>query len=922
MTQQTFLSGLAAQLIASGTESFSRTTVILPNKRARVFLIDALRSQLAENVFAPRIISIEEFTKQISGLRVIEPVPLLFSFYDVYLECTPEEKRQDFEAFGGWAKTLLQDFNEMDRYLLAPETVFNYLQAISDIEHWAVDATKQTPLISRYLEFWNQLPAYYDGLYNRLKQQGVGYQGMIYREAVANLDHFSQASDGQRFVFAGFNALNQAEETIIQHLLATGDAEVYWDIDKVFLDDDQHDAGLFIRRFRDHWPYYRSRELKWIQSGFSDLKNIQIIGTPKAVGQAKIASKLVEHHARNDASLRRTAVVLGQEGLLLPLLHSLPAEIDALNITMGYSAKNNPVQLLISKLFRLHTAALARSPQQYVIYYKDLLDVLSHPLVAPFAEAHSLISVIKSNNYTFIPHEHMMNQAAEANAFFHLLLDKWPADQPIEVLQRLSDVLLTIKTQTGTQDNEAQLTRTFLFAIHKVINQLISYYETHTAANSLTTLFSIYKQLLDMAEVSFEGEPLEGLQIMGVLESRVLDFETVIVTSLNEGTFPAGKSQQSFIPYDVKRELGLPTYKEKDAIYTYHFYHLLQRARNVYLIYNTQSDGFDAGERSRFITQLEVAPHSSHNITFLEMAPDLPLKPSVPIRIEKTPSVMTKLKAFGERGISPSAIGTYLRNPVEFYLKYVLYVREDETVEESIAANTLGTIIHATLENLYTPYLKHEITVKDLNQCLMAADEEVKKQFKAVYREGEISKGRNLIAFEIAKRHVHNFLRLEISRIEQGETIYIEALETSLERSFEHPLLQFPVNLKGNVDRIERIFQSDGTTRMRIVDYKTGRVEARNLVLKTWEGFCTDVSQEKLIQVLMYAFLMEGDLRGQEFEAGIISFKNLRSGFLPFCLNTGNVQRHIDAAVFAKFQDALAGLLTQIFDPETPFVES
>ncbi len=420
-----------------------------------------------------------------------------------------------------------------------------------------------------------------------------------------------------------------------------------------------------------------------------------------------------------------------------------------------------------------------------------------------------------------------------------------------------------------------------------------------------------------MAEVSFEGEPLNGLQIMGVLESRVLDFETVIVTSMNEGKFPAGKSQNSFIPYDVKRELGLPTFKEKDAIYTYHFYHLLQRAKNIYLIYNTESEGLDAGEKSRFITQLEVEKQAKHNLSHEIYNALLPETAYQPIKIPKSEAVMERLKEIAEKGFSPSALTSYIRNPIDFYFQKILRISEVEEVEENIALNTLGTIIHGTLEALYTPYIGKFLSETAILGCFKLLDDEVLKQFKLVYKEGEIKKGRNLLAFEVAKRNVSNFLKVELERIKNGDAIKILELEKTFERKLEDPSLPFPVLIKGNVDRIE---ECNGI--IRIIDYKTGKVEKPNVTLKSWNGLSEDIKNDKIIQILAYAFMYENEASNKSMEAGIISFKNLKSGFLPFSFKEGKeVNTTIDSVVLNEYLEQMVLLLKDILDEKKPFEE-
>ncbi|UWY28993.1 PD-(D/E)XK nuclease family protein [Flavobacterium sp. TR2] len=918
MVNDSFLQKIASVVIQDYVEKLSETTIILPNKRAKVFLIEALKNATSKTIIAPQITSIEDFVQDVASIRSIDSIELLFEFYEVYLSITEKKHQQSFELFANWAKTLLQDFNEIDRYLLDPSHILSYLKDIEDIKRWGLEVDQKTKLLENYIDFWKLLPLYYESLYNHLLFKSIGYQGLIYREAVNNLNHFSNTIGNRTFIFAGFNALNAAEEKIVQHLLALDQAKIYWDADQAFLNDPYHDAGLFLRRFKESWKHYKSNAFEWIVDDFSQSKNIQVIGTPKTIGQAKLAGSIIENliDQNPDASLDKVAVVLGEENLLVPILYSLPSSVGALNITMGYSGKNNPSQIFVAKLFKMHTNALSRKGGSYVFYYKDVLDILTHPLVEPYANAQRLVRIIKENNYTFITHQKVLELHPEPSIFFNLLFEKWE-NGSVAVLKNISALLIAIKEHFSNDNEEEKIAKAFVYGVFKVINKLINYYSKHHHIDNIDTLHSIYKQIIDLAEVSFEGEPLRGLQIMGVLESRVLDFETVIITSMNEGKFPAGKSQNSFIPYDVKRELGLPTFKEKDAIYTYHFYHLLQRAKNIYLIYNTENDGLDAGERSRFITQLEVEKKAKHNITFDIYNPELPNMAYEPISVPKSELVMERLKEIAINGFSPSALTSYIRNPIEFYFQKILRIREVEEVEENIALNTLGTIIHETLKALYEPFIGKFISETDLLNCFKLLDDEVLKQFKLVYKEGEIKKGRNLLAFEVAKRNVSNFLRMELESVKNNEAIQIIALEQTFEREFVHPKLPFPVLIKGNVDRIER---RDG--KIRIIDYKTGKVEKSNVILKTWNGLTQELKNDKIIQVLAYAFMFEKEAGELPIEVGIISFKNLKSGFLPFGFKEEkDLDVIVSPQILNSYLEEIANLLGEIFDVNIPFEE-
>lgn len=915
MNTTTYLSKLASHIIEN-YDSIDEVIIVLPNKRAKVFLLEEFRQKIQKNSFAPQIISIEDFIQDIAGIRSVDSIELLFEFYNNYLSVTDKSLQQPFDQFSNWGKTLLQDFNEIDRYLLDTLHVFSYLKDIEAIKRWDLEPKDTTKLIDNYLLFWENIPLYYDSLYKHLLNKGIGYQGLIYREAVENIHHYSNTLQNETFIFAGFNALNQAEERIFQHLLFLDKAHVFWDVEETFLNDPYHEAGLFARKIKKSWPYYKSNTYEWLFNEFTQPKDIHILGTPKTIGQAKLVGTIVNSLSEND-SLNKVAIVLGEENLLIPVLHSLPDTISSLNITMGYSGKNNPVQVIVSKLFKMHQNAFKRSQSSYVFYYKDVLEILQNPLVEPFINADQLIQLINQNNFTFISHHKLMEMNVFKNSFFILLFQKWNKS-PVENLDILLNILQEIKSFLSVDTKENQLTNSFIYALYKVVNKLRSYCEQFNHVHSIEVLFMLYKQVVDLAEVSFEGEPLEGLQIMGVLESRVLDFDTVIITSMNEGVFPAGKSQNSFIPFDVKNELGLPTYKEKDAIYTYHFYHLLKRAKTVYLLYNTESEGIDAGEKSRFITQLEVEKQPNHTISHQLFNAVLPEKVTVPIVVSKSDFLMERLHEMAINGFSPSTLTTYVRNPIQFYFQRVLRISESEEVEENIAANTLGTIIHASLEELYRPYLNCLLSVASIESMLKIANDEVSKQFKKVYKEGEITKGKNLLAFEVAKRNVINFLLLEKKLLQNDDSVTVLYLEKNFERILEDKRLPFPVKIKGNVDRIEL-----RNNILRIIDYKTGKVEQSSLTIKDWEGITADSKYDKIIQLLCYVFMVQSEFPNSVIETGIISFKNLKAGFMPFLIKEGRdvIADQINDSIIEDFKTQLIELINEILNKEIPFTE-
>ena len=431
--------------------------------------------------------------------------------------------------------------------------------------------------------------------------------------------------------------------------------------------------------------------------------------------------------------------------------------------------------------------------------------------------------------------------------------------------------------------------------------------ESEHHIKDITTLIYFYRDILLSETIDLRGDQDEGLQIMGVLESRVLDFENVIITSVNEGVFPSGKSQNSNIPYDLKKLYQLPTYAEKDAIYAYHFYHLLHRAKNIDLLYVTHSDGLGSSERSRFIRQMEE--ENIHSINKYIVTPPILKSTLKDIEVQKTEAVIEKLTLFFKKGASPSSLSTFLRDPILFYERYVLGINDSDAVEETVAANTMGTIVHNALEELYRPLVGLQLTVNHLESISKCIDKEVHKQFKDTYGLDYINEGKNKIIYAIVKRYLHNYIARELDLLKKGDNVQIISVELDL-RDIQ---LSNNITLKGKVDLIEI---RNGC--LNIVDYKTGKVEGKHLKLTKFEDLLQpEGSFEKAFQVLMYAYMLS-KVQPLQFpiQAGIISFKNLRAGFIPFQFDK-NAQ--ITEQTLAEFESVLIKLIDQILDKSVPF---
>ena len=893
----------------------SELVFVLPSKRAGTFLKHYIARTIDKPVFSPKIYSIEEFVEELSDLKSVSNIELLFSFYKSYKNAHGDNKLYSFDEFSQWAQILIQDFNEIDRHLILQNNIFDYLTAVKEISHWSMSDNKTT-FIENYLTFWRSIKSYYHEFKKTLISKGHAYQGLLYREAVENIHNYIENSTNKKHVFVGFNALNTAEETIIQEILENGLGYIYWDIDKVFFNSTNHDAGLFLRKYNKSWNYLNNNSLNWLSEYYCTSKNIEVIGVPKRIGQAKHIGNLLSL-LNEKKGLSNTAVVLSDETLLLPLLNSIPESIKRFNITMGLKLNTLPLASLFEKLFYV------QKKRGNTIYFKDVVSILSHEFVALLFEnnkATTIINTIQNNNIVYLTEERLQQIEPEYKSIISILFGDWQNDIKIG-LKNFKQLILQIKSVLDANKNNNLLSLEYLYQFYQLFSEIEALNDIYNYINDINSLHHVYKELLGSKTLDFKGKPLEGLQIMGMLESRVLDFETVIISSVNEGILPSGKTQNSFIPFDVKLENNLPTYKEKDAIYTYHFYKLINRAKNVYILYNTEIDAFSGGEESRFIKQLEF--EGIHKINRVYVSPEAPIIKNELNTINKKLDVQERLKQIAQQGFSPSSLTLYIRNPIDFYYQKILKIREYDIVEETVAANTLGTVIHNTLEDLYKPFVGKIITAGDVEKMKALIGETVVMHFNNVYLEGNISKGKNLITYEIAKRYILNYLDLEIHDLKSGNIIEILAVERENKIEINIPEVPFPISLKGTVDRVDK---RNGV--IRIIDYKTGKVDKGKVEIVNWEDITTNYDKySKSFQVLCYALIMKSlNNYNQSVEAGIISFKNLNQGFLKFAKKDkpgayGEKKELIDESILNEFSKELHNLIIEICNPNIPFLE-
>ncbi|UTD15868.1 PD-(D/E)XK nuclease family protein [Tenacibaculum mesophilum] len=901
--------------ILQNTKSFENVVFILPSQRAGVFVKETFKKKISAG-FLPEIINIGDFVEEISEMKKVDSVQLLFHFYTIYKK--QEETPDSFDVFSSWAFTVLQDFNEIDQHLINTREIFVYLRDIHRLRKWSVKGEfKETELMKDHFSFMEKLNKYYDAFYQFLVENNIGYQGVLYRESTKKVADFIHRNQQKKYFFIGFNALNAAEELLFEQFLLNGKAEAYWDIDKTFYES-QHQAGSFLRKYKTRWKYYQQHPIQTIKEYFSEKKHIEVIGASKNITQIKYAGEILAKLP----NYNNTALVLADETLLPITLNSLPVTVNAVNITMGYPLKDVPTTSLVFAIFHLFiNQEKLEKKKENLFYHKDVIRLVKDTTIYRLLQideqtniADTLSEAIAKENNTFVGQEEVVTFLSVVSEEIKKTITTIfnPLVSISEFLNRIIELINLLKENTNELEKE------YLFRFYTAFTQLQNLHNEFGYVQDLKTLHQFFRQLIQSESLSFQGEPLQGLQLMGVLETRVLDFENVIITSVNEGVLPANQQQNTFIPFDVKIEFGLPTYREKDALFSYHFFRLLQRAKNIYILYNTEHDVFGSGEKSRFVTQLEMM---RDDITEKIVSPKVVTSPVQLKEIQKDEKVLERLQELAQKGISPSALTNYLYNPIAFYKQKILKINELDDVEETVAANTMGTVVHDILEELYKPFEGKYLQLGDVENMQKKTKELVTFYFSKHFKNGDLTTGKNRLIFEVANRFVENFL-LKEKQLLKDENNQLKIIATEQELSSEIMVegINFPIKIKGIVDRIDEL---NGVTR--IIDYKTGMVDSTNLKVLDFEVI-RDLKYHKAIQVMLYAFLYTQHTQfnfEKRLTAGIISFKNLKSGFLQ--MNFSSNYRKPDNAIteerLEEFIAEIKNLLTELYEPTINFIE-
>ena len=890
---QTFISHVADYILKTET-SLEDCLILLPSKRAGTFLNNQIAQKLNRSSLAPQIYSLVDFIEEHSDSVCAQPTQLILELYQVYKQIEKEEA-QPLSEFVLWANTLLQDFNEIDRYLIDSESLFGFLNEAKALESWNINGEELSDFQLKYLSFWKKLAKYYQQFNEHLKKKGLAYSGMQLRNlAESNGSETFSKLNYKTIYIAGFNAITNAEQQLLNKLSKSHRLEFLWDSDVYYMNDPLQEAGNFLRNHKE-----KSNAFNWVFDNWNEQKKqIDFYSVSGNIGQTKLMAQLLERLSE-EQKLENTALILADENLLTPVLESLPQSIQAVNVTMGTQLSQSYIYDFYQFYFESLISITQKENDGDFIYTKALLYFLEHPLInqlsKPFQkQKDELIHQVQEGRMTWLNTEDLapLNEALG----FSLFPLKADITNIIKNLVQLNKCLSEQVAKSGNKiDHE------YLAHFELVFRQVIEYQEKYQLFSQIEDLLYFFQQTVSEVEVSFVGEPLSGLQIMGVLESRLLDFERIIFCSLNEGILPAGKSQNSFIPFDIKKKFELPSYREKDAIYAYHFYRVLQRASHVQLIYNNSTQQLLGGEKSRFISQLmhEIptkAPNCQLNIHYAHQ--DLKSHEPTEFAIAKTDEILAKFKSLFANGISATALNTLIACPQDFYFKYGLGLRIEDSIQEQVESRIYGNILHNSLEELYTPFIglvMDQIAIKQIKK----ASEYVLQKHYHLNTKTKPNQGFHFLTYKAAEKYLENLIALDEKEVLNGNELIILALESKFERkiSIESTHLN-EVTLKGKIDRIDQL-----NKQKRIIDYKSGSVNTYELNQAKLDALLGN-KKSKVVQLMHYLVGLD---ECEKSQAGIISLQKSQAGFMPLQLN----------GVESLFKALIESLINELFNKET-----
>lgn len=941
---ESFLKLVAADLYKHTKGNLAHTAVVFPNKRAGLFFNEYLAQESDSPIWSPAYVSISELFRSLSPWEVGDPVKLVCELYKIFRRET--QSTETLDDFYFWGEMLISDFDDADKNKVDTDKLFSNLQDLRNImdDYTFIDdeqeeairqffqnfsIERRTALKERFISLWDVLGNIYKGFRESLASQNIAYEGMMYRHVIEHLD--VDKLPYEKYVFVGFNVLNKVEHTLFTQLKDAGKAVFYWDYDEFYMKENRqavtHEAGEFIRRNLRDFPSPLSGELF---KNLSKPKEVHYIASSTENAQARYLPQWIRNNLTTPE--KETAVVLCNEALLQPVLHSLPAEVKHVNITMGFPLSQTPVYSFLIALLELHTHGFNFKSGRYT--FQSVVTQLKHPYTRQLTGQAELLEKELTRNNRFYPLPGELGKDEFLTRLFT------PLSGNLNLCIRLSETLQQVAgiyqaNTSGTEDTDAfnQLYRESLFKAYTTINRFRTLIEEDELTVQSETFRRLLVKVLSATNIPFHGEPAIGMQVMGVLETRNLDFRHLVLLSVNEGQLPKSGGDSSFIPYNLRKAFGMTTIEHKIAVYAYYFYRLLQRAERITLMYNTSSDGLNRGEWSRFMLQFLI--EWPHPITrqFLE-AGQSPQGTS-PITVEKTPDVMRRMQSlFDVRAnpkakFSPSALNYYLDCPLKFYYRYVAGLSAPDEVSAEIDSATFGSIFHYAAEHIYKDLTTHgKVINKEALETLLR--NEVKLQdyvdtaFKKLFfnvpqNEKPEYNGIQLINSAVIARYLKQLL--------QNDLRYAPFTFIASEMEVDEPIdIQTPKGvIKSRIGGIiDRMDSKDGT--LRIVDYKTGGDADTPPHVESL--FIPDKKRSNYVfQTFLYAAIMCRKQPTMKIAPALLYIHRAATETYSPVIQMGEPRKPKEAVEdFSKYEkeyrERLQGLLEEIFNPEKSFTQT
>ena len=939
-----FLYQVASLFYEKWEAEVSRLAFVFPNRRTGLFFQKYLSEVADTPLFSPTILTINDLFIQLSGKQSADRISMLFTLYDIYIR--QSGSTETFDEFLYWGEMLLNDFDDIDKYMANARMLFSNVTDLREIENdfdflsdeqiaairsfWSSFYPRgDTPNQQQFLAVWQVLYDLYEEFRATLTAEGKGYEGMIFREVVESMER-GESPDlpYEQIVFVGLNALSVSEERFLAQLQKREIADFYWDYVSDKVTDPDNKASYFVSRNLKSFP--SSMKLPPEEKVKTE---IEVIGIPSGIGQAKHVYTLLSDWCKeaemSSEEALRTAVILPDEHLLIPVLNAIPEQIRRINVTMGYPLAGTPVASLIEYILALqkNVRYIDRNP---LFYFRDVLPVLNHRYILSTSPEiiSSLVKEITENNKIYISHTELGKTPLLEILFTPVTGVEAFSDYLIKVLEELNKVMsaLSDEEEEDAPQRTNDLEQEFIFHYFTTVNRMKEVMKDARIEMKIDTFFRLLKRVTDTITIPFHGEPLSGLQIMGVLETRALDFDRLIILSMNEGIFPQRKAANSFIPYNLRRGFGLPTYEHQDSVWAYHFYRLIERASHVSLLYDTRSNGLQTGEVSRFVHQLHYhyeVPMRDKLVVYNVSSSKTP-----PLAVPKREDIMRRLDAYrkgGSKAISASAINTYLDCPLKFYFSVVEGIREEEEVSETIESDVFGSILHKVMEELYKPFQGKMVTVdllKAIRKDTALLTGAIARAFASEFFKTEVVRsltGQNYLIGEMIRKYVEKILERD-GKLTPFVYIESERKINGLISLSDHS----EIRLKGFIDRVDEVLDA-----IRIIDYKSG---SGTTTFSSIESLFNKEEKDRakaVMQVFMYCWMYAHltENKGKTIQPGIYYVRSLFSDpFDPSVyhrIERGKSEKVEDFSGYAQaFEEGLRGCLDEIFNPEIPFTQT